>query len=119
MRPSANGNPTTLTSQSDTHIVIASPAAVCPLASYAIANILLTCLISTGSRESILSHRRRLMPSLEDEDPRLHSAALQNAHASLLASERAHDELLCAQEALQARERQLSLIYRNVSDVLF
>jgi PAS domain S-box-containing protein len=59
------------------------------------------------------------MPSLEDEDPRLHSAALQNAHASLLASERAHEELLRAQEALQARERQLSLIYSNVSDVLF
>jgi PAS domain-containing protein len=59
------------------------------------------------------------MSEPQDEDETLRSVALQNAQTILSARQRAEHELLAAREALQARERELSLIYANVSDVIF
>jgi PAS domain S-box-containing protein len=59
------------------------------------------------------------MSEPRDEDETLRSVALQNAQTILSARQRAEQELLAAREALQARERELSLIYANVSDVIF
>jgi PAS domain S-box-containing protein len=54
-----------------------------------------------------------------DEEALLRSVALQNARTILAARQRAEQELVAAKESLQTRERELSLIYANVSDVIF
>jgi PAS domain S-box-containing protein len=55
----------------------------------------------------------------DDEKKLLRDVATENADGILLARGRADEELVKAKEALQARERELSLIYGNVSDVIF
>jgi PAS domain S-box-containing protein len=55
----------------------------------------------------------------DDEDELLRSVTLQNAQSIQLARQRVEEELRQAKDALQARERELSLIYGNVSDVIF
>ena len=52
------------------------------------------------------------MAQPHDEDAQLRSVALQNANSILAARQRAEQELLAAKE-------ELSLIYSNVSDVIF
>ncbi|MBC7784155.1 MAG: PAS domain S-box protein, partial [Burkholderiales bacterium] len=44
---------------------------------------------------------------------------MQNAQSILAARQRAEDALVSAKEELQARERELSLIYASVSDAIF
>jgi PAS domain S-box-containing protein len=59
------------------------------------------------------------VPESWNEDELLRSVAFQNANSILAARLRAEKELIDAKEALLSRERELSLIYDNVSDVIF
>src|SRR5258706_8425583 len=74
-----------------------------------------------GNRHGRRCHRRWVVAdeARDDEEAMLRSVALQNASAILSARGRAEQEVRAAKDALQARERELSLIYRNVSDVIF
>ncbi|MDQ3262005.1 MAG: PAS domain S-box protein, partial [Pseudomonadota bacterium] len=49
-----------------------------------------------------------MMPSHDDEEPLLHSVALQNASSILAARQRAEDELLRAKEAIEAKTEELA-----------
>ena len=55
----------------------------------------------------------------DEEDELLRSVAVQNVHSSIAARRRAEQDLIATRDALAARERELSLIYRNVSDAVF
>ena len=59
------------------------------------------------------------MAADEEEEKLLRSVALQNARSILRARQSAEQDLVRTRNALHARERELSLIYSNVSDVIF
>ena len=59
------------------------------------------------------------MAQQDEEDDLVRSVAVQNVHSTNSARRRAELELIATRDALAARERELSLIYDNVSDAVF